>query len=301
MDKRLIFLIVGIVLLASVLLVLKKCSSSDKVHKAFITVSPRDIKEGDSIVFKDETQGGVRWKWDFGDGEQGITNAGTHHYLSSGKYTIIAEVYGSFGKIVDSSITINVSSRIPDVMPATNFAIDGPTTAIVGEKISYMCNTPNVSKYLWRSDETGQTDTTKKVTYGFLSPGTTRIHLHVVMADNSQGDKYVEVVVKNKPLPPGVKPPSPKPTGEIEADLKKTFLEITDPKYDGDMPPSYATMIQKYFCGNQQINVVINSGQPKDINSYCSQLILKKGTNIISVKVILTPDNCIGNVAVTQK
>jgi hypothetical protein len=301
MDKRLIFLIVGVLLIASVILVLKKCTNSDRVSKASITISPREIKEGDSIIYKDETKGAVRWKWDFGDGETSINNSGAHHYLSAGMYTITEEVYGSFGKIVDTSAHIIVSSRLSDVIPAASFSIDGPATAIVGERVTYVCNTPNVARYLWRSDETGHTDTTKKFIYTFTSPGTIGINLHVVMADNSEGNKHMDIVVKNKPLPAGAKPPAPKPTGEIEADLKKTFLQITDVNYNGDMPPEYQAMIHKYFCDNPSVNVIVNSGSPIDINSYCGKLIVKKGTNILNVKVGLTADGCIGNVAVTQK
>ncbi len=300
MDKRLIFLIVGVLLIASVILALKKCSSGDKLNKPFFTIQPRDIKEGDSIVYKDETRGAARWKWNFGDGESSISSSGSHHYISAGKYSIILEVSGSFGKLVDSTVVINVIPRIADV-PLANFAIDGPNNAIVGEKATYSCNTPNVATYLWRNDETGETSTAQKVTYTFMSPGTTKINLSVVMADKSQGGKFIDVIVKNKPLAPGAKPPAHKPTGEIEADITKTLRIITDPKYDGEMPPEYYSMIKQYFCGNQQTIVNIAGRPPKDINSYCSWLYSNKGTNILSVHVTLNPDNCIGQVAVTQK
>ena len=300
MDKRLIFLIVGILLIASVILVLKKCSNSEKISKPSFTIQPRDIKEGDSIMFKDETKGAARWKWNFGDGEQSAYSSGSHHYISAGKYSVTLEVYGGFGKIVDSSVIITVSPRISDV-PVASFSIEGPTTAIVGEKVTFSCNTPNVTKYLWRSDETGRTDNTQKVTYTFMNPGTTRINLNVVMADNSQGSKFIDVLVKNKPLPAGAKPPPHKPTAEIEADIIKTLQHITDPAYDGEMPPEYYDMIKKYFCGNQQIIVNIAGRQPKDINSYCTWLYSNKGTQIITLNVTLNAENCIEHVAVTQK
>jgi len=297
MDKRLIFLIVGILLLASVILVLKKCSNSAKITKPSYVINPRDIKEGDSIAFRDETKGAIKWKWNFGDGETSFDNSGGHVYTSAGKYSVVLEVYGGFGKLSDTAV-ITVNPAVLDVAVA-QFKIDGPNTVFVDEKVTYSCNTPNVKKYLWRSNETGKTDTTQRATFTFNSIGTTRISLFVVLSDNSQGTQFIDVNVKNKPAAAGAKAGPAKPTAQIEADIKKILLQITNPAYNGDMPQVYYDMIKQNFCNNPGANVSVK-GRNMDINSYCHKLLINKDTKITNVSVTLNANGCVDNLTVTQ-
>ena len=316
MDKRLIFIIIGVLLMASTILVLKKCTNSS-INKPTIIIPKIELKEGDSISFRDETRGAARWKWNFGDGGTSIKKFGYHQYLSAGKYPVSVKVHGSFnGVLVDSTtFLISVYPNTSDEPKNAKISIDGPAGAVTGERVVFVCSTPNVLRYSWKSDETGQIfDTTKKAAYIFRSEGLYKISLTAIMSDNSTGYKSIDVsvkgksgnVIKNTPEPiPISKPPLVKiqpvqnrsPT-EIEADIKKTLEIITNS--NGDLPKEYYTMISKYFCENSHAIVTVNSGKSRDISSYCSYLIFYKGTKIQNVKVTMDPRFCITSMAVNQ-
>ena len=299
MDRRLLIIAVCVLLIVSVIVIFKKCSP-EKLSRPEYKISSQTIKEGDSITYSDFTKNARSVKWKFGDGEVSYTASGSHTYMQPNKYTIILEVTTNSGKLYDS-VTVVVSPRLEEHPPA-NFEIQTSNPSpIAGEKVVFSCPTPGVARYQWRFDESGHIDTTSKATYLFSSPGTSRVNLHVIMNDKSEGTKFIDVTVKNKPLPAGTKPPPPKPTAEIENGIRKTLMEITDQAYNGDMPPSYNKMIQQYFCGNQTIFADINPGMHKDISSYCRWLIIHKGTKILTVKVTTDGDNCVKNLVITQK
>ncbi len=108
MDKR-ILIIIALFNAAALSVFFYKRAYANSAPAIHLNIDKNVINAGDSITFTDNTEGAVRWKWEFGDSEPSYKQSGKHTYFELGKHKIILTVYGSsFGPIVDSSKEIVV-------------------------------------------------------------------------------------------------------------------------------------------------------------------------------------------------
>ena len=110
MDKR-ILIIIALFNAGALSVFFYKRANGNHAPAIHFNIDKNVINAGDSITFTDNTQGAIRWKWDFGDTEPSFKQTGKHTYFDLGKHKIVLTVYGaSFGPIVDSTKEIVVRS-----------------------------------------------------------------------------------------------------------------------------------------------------------------------------------------------
>lgn len=213
MDKRILILIVCSIVLSSGLLVYKKLIAGNKSTLVSYMIEPVLIDAGNTITYKDKTEGATRWKWEFGDGEYAYDQAGSHNYLAEGKYKVRLTVYGKFGLLKDSTkiITVipatvklpeNKAEQQPDI-------IAGPLTAHVGESINFESGT-SAAAYEWTvlHEPAYKMQRDQVATYIFHSPGKRTILLRMQNPDITT-QREINIVAGGgniQKTPPPVKP-----------------------------------------------------------------------------------------------
>ena len=78
-----------------------------KLHKptAGFTV---DI-DSNSVYFSDESEGAVKWQWDFGDSQSSTEQNTEHVYTQTGTYKVILSVYNEIGSWDTTSVTVEIT------------------------------------------------------------------------------------------------------------------------------------------------------------------------------------------------
>lgn len=294
MERKNIFLILGIILIAVGIFSIKKCMSGDSgCPKLDFTISSATILAGESIHFEDNTAEANEWLWDFGDGQTSDLQSGEHVYAEAKDEYIIKL---TINKKCSETKTIKVSSV---VISSTDTAqkdvvILGPTSAEVGDAITFGNNTDGASKWEWQFGESGANDKfTQNPTYTYNSPGKYTVVLRV---DNSKKEGRLTIQIRPKPAAPKPgAPPKPKITGPA---LKAQFESILQ----GNFGIVFYDMLKEHFCNDNNVNVNINGEKNLGIYSYCMKLDIQRNTKISDVKVEYdAKTNCINKVSVTQK
>jgi PKD repeat protein len=65
--------------------------------KSFFSISNADLKMDEPIQFKNESENGNSYSWDFGDGSKSTENNPTKTYIKAGTYTVSLKVIGAGG------------------------------------------------------------------------------------------------------------------------------------------------------------------------------------------------------------
>ncbi len=294
MERKNIILIAVIILVAAGIFFIKKyMGGSNDCPKLAYSVSSTSILAGESIHFEDNTNESNEWKWEFGDGGTSDQQNGDYTYNSAGDFTIKLTINGKCSE----STAIKVGELIVTSGDTTQKAVTilGPASCKVGDPVQFTNNTSGATKWEWQFGESGNADRTEQnPTYTYNKPGVYTIRL-LIDASKSEGRHKIMVSPKpNSGAAGGVSgPPPAKMSGD---ELKLKFTAITSGNFDTE----YYTMLKKYFCDNDHVDVIVNGSQKKSIYSYCMQLDIQRNTKINDVKIDYA-DNCISKVTVSQK
>ncbi len=188
---------------------------------------------GELVQFINKTSGEESNKWDFGD-ESPVSNKKnpSHIYETPGKYTVKLEVDNQCFEFLE----VVVDEKIVPVDDKIFPKFSGPSSTMVGRKISFRNLTVNGKTFEWRFGETGKVDSrSKDASYVFKTPGNKTVSLMV------NGDpKYI--ISKRIYVEPKPKREVPKLT-ETKPEPKTSVEEITpdDPEDWGGFNPVVVT------------------------------------------------------------
>lgn len=298
MDKRIVFVFLGVFLIVSGIFICKRINKSGATKVDFTILPGHEITQGESINFEDRTPGASSWMWDFGDGQMSTDQKGDHLYETPGVYFVKLTINGN--KFSDT-FSVNVKPIIisdTDTGINKNFTISGPASAKVGEIVNFTDNTPEQVVTHWKFGESGIEDGVgKTISYVFKTPGKKTV---VATHDGSRKQGIHQILIKpitpagggtgNKPQ---VRPSSS--DGSILASLQAIATGGLD-----EFKRNYPLLV-KALCGDETISVSINSGKTKTFSSYCNDLNIRN-PKVISVKTTKDPvTNCITAISVTQE
>ena len=201
MDRR-ILIIIAIFLFGSLSFLLYHTFYYKYKGIAYDIRPKKIIYVGDSIVYRDETRGATRWKWDFGDGEYSADQSGTHFYLTPEKFRVILTVYGAFGAL---KATQEVSVLRPE---SPTVQINGAANLVVNNSASFEADMA-ADDYEWHIEGdpsmSGRVQKSRIAVYNFSNPGIKTIVLVTHHPDNTI-NKEVSVAAADEPQQAIVKP-----------------------------------------------------------------------------------------------
>jgi len=98
-------LILGLVLITITVI------SCQKTPVASFTLVNTTVKTGEIVQFTNTSENGLRYEWDFGDGESSTITSPTHIYYRPGEYTVTLYAFSKSGKKSHmTSMTISVGT-----------------------------------------------------------------------------------------------------------------------------------------------------------------------------------------------
>lgn len=217
MDKRIIIFIAAALILSTGIFVYRKVLGSTDNVPMFYTITPTEFAEvGDTVEFRDMSEGVDRVKWNFGDGEYSVEKRAKHTYVSPGEYSISLTVYGSFGYKTDSKKKIIIKEAKPEPIIEEEVQEDiilGPEDVYTGTPANFESK-HTAQSYMWyvENDERykGRIQNTKTATYSFNSPGI----VYIVLNTTNPTAEYRKKVIVSSAKPASVRrnpPPAPKP------------------------------------------------------------------------------------------
>jgi hypothetical protein len=183
-----IILIGGIVFLLQRLL--KPGSSCSEVS---MNVTPRELFEGESLNFEDQTTNSSLRRWDFDNGDTSSLQSGQYIYSNAGSYLIHLKVNNE----CEDTFRIQVKSAYVDTVEKVHVTISGPETVFVGQKYKWNGSASGAKQWKWKFGETGMVDaTTQEVEYAFKYPGKNIKIILQTDVSRLPGEKYVNIVPK---------------------------------------------------------------------------------------------------------
>ncbi len=217
MDKRILFVVGAVILLALLILGFKKYfGGAEECQKAIFSVSERKVLVGTEISFKDESPNAKQWKWDMGDGSGTFeTQEGKYKYDNPGRY-IISLIVNNKIECKDT-FAIVVEALVEETSLKPVAAISGPSEGKVGEKLEFACLAEGAKKYDWKFGYSGRIDSREqKVTYTYKMAGT-----YQVSCSTDVSEPVYKTVIITKPIattPPTV---NDKPIVKQETKVKE--------------------------------------------------------------------------------
>lgn len=284
MDRRVIYIVIGVVVLGLSISLLK-LAAKDEVAKPVFKINPTSITVGKSIQFSDKTPQAEEWEWDFGDGNSSYEAAGLYTYAQAGTYVVKLTVNNR----LSDSLKISVKDSIIKTT-GPEPVIQAPKTAVVGQTVTLKDPTPGASSWQWKFGESGTVDRTEQTArYAYKNPGT-----YTIVLSNNVSKQEARFTIT-------VKPPVPETVIVYkisDSDFEGKLQNIAN----GGFEKGYPELVKNYICQEQQITVMVNGKEKFDtLKSYCESLVSKK-VKIKSVKLIRdATTQCITFIEVKQK
>ncbi len=105
----------------SLLLLFISCRKENIDPRPEIDVIFKTVVDGYTVKFENQTQGGVSYKWDFGDGTTSTEESPTHSYEGKGKYVPTLYVTTKSGKVLEGSTVLRISKSSPVELDDNSF------------------------------------------------------------------------------------------------------------------------------------------------------------------------------------
>ncbi len=277
--------------------------------------SARDLRVGEIIRFKDNSQNVIQREWDFGDSSKVDSRVSPYHtYDKPGAYIVKLKINGRCESIKELIITEKVF-----VLDSTKLArFEVPEKITVGELLKVQDKTLNATSWEWRFGETANVNSTKKnPEYVYQTPGLKTVTL-IVNGDVRYGTKKkIKVLpkerVKEKPIVEikKLKTSSTKlkyaPSSE---EVKEAPKEEFKAPYIGDKAfeakiiqvgrkEATAKDFNEYLCGNLDLPVLANKKRTTFLE-LCER-IRRKGAKVKELQIIRAENNCIKNIVIRYK
>ena len=122
------------------------------------------------VNFTSNSQKGISYLWDFGNGQTSTQANPTITYATAGNYTVLLKVTNNFGESAFSQV-VSVSQNLT---PIANF-----TYVISGKEVTFTNTSQNALSYLWNFGN-GQTSILSNPTTGYTNYGTFTVQLEVI-------------------------------------------------------------------------------------------------------------------------
>jgi uncharacterized protein (TIGR02145 family) len=122
------------------------------------------------VNFTNNSQKGISYLWDFGNGQTSTQANPTITYATAGNYTVLLKVTNNFGESAFSQV-VSVSQNLN---PIANF-----TYVISGKEVTFTNTSQNALSYLWNFGN-GQTSILSNPTTGYTNYGTFTVQLEVI-------------------------------------------------------------------------------------------------------------------------
>ncbi|MDH7446797.1 PKD domain-containing protein [Aquimarina sp. 2201CG14-23] len=274
-------------------------------------VNARNLRVGEIIRFKDNTQGVIEREWDFGDSSKVDTRVSPYHtYEKPGQYIVKLKVNGRCESI--ETLTIKEKVFILDSTKLAKF--DLPKTITVGEVLRVKDKTLNAMTWEWRFGETAKVNSTKKnPEYIYDTSGLKTVTL-VVNGDPQYGTKKkINVLPKEKPKEKPIRDISrPKesttaikyaPTDDVKDAPKEEFKApyIGEKQFESKLilvskKKATAKNFNDFLCGNLNLSIIVNKKRTTFIE-FCEK-IKGKGIKIKELQLNHEKNNCIKNIVI---
>ena len=268
--------------------------SDDNNNFQYETGENLEFRVSDTTIFKNK-----RMLWEFGNGDSLIaTNKATYKYTKAGKYLVTLSI-DDFNEIPKYINVMGVKkNRAIDSVPV----IHGADKGYVGERLTFLTNTPGIKSWYWEFGETGTVDAYEnKVTYTYRKEGTYLITLNT---DQSRFPVYHKIQIL--PLFNPITTAEPIDSLEIVAKDIKEHLQAIANAHVRSSNTYYKNLWyieRNYKCANDDMVIIVNGDKYNDLYSYCQGLHYLDGKgskSIVINEVVVDTIRCITKVNVTQ-
>lgn len=253
----------------------------------------QEIFLNESLVYTDNTPSAQKWLWEFGNGDQSMTQSGMYRFPRSGTYivrvTVDDELREQFPVTVKDTVAVVLDTVIH---------ILGPGAAAVGEQVRLEAD-GNADLYEWSFGETGRVDAKgRTVFYNYHQPGQYRIALQT---DKSAGPVYhlITVTEPYKDVGAIVEPGAAEM--KVQNDFRAHLQAIAS---GGDFNKNYYYLVHRYLCNGEKTTVQAadeTGRKMTDFYSYCIGLTFSRNIVLDQVSLTLVPHTeCVNLVSVQQ-
>jgi hypothetical protein len=261
-------------------------------------VSPRIIKQSDSLQFYDSTEFATSYKWLFGDGTFATTQSGYHRYKAPGNYVVSLTVNNQFKdsffvRVQSTGYTYNAQDSV--------FKIVGPPAALQGENIMFRVDGYGSDEFVWDfGDKSNQITTTLSVVqHTYKKPGVYQVSLF--SKNNAEPYKHSIIISSKYDLVDTAGISLSAAAGgntAAENDFKLHLQKIINGE---SFDQHYNYLLRKYMCNNAQITLKINDQKTFEFYTYCQNLRFNSSLIIQSVQLTFADKNrCVVMANITQ-
>jgi PKD domain len=286
-------------------------------NEVVFTVESNELRSGELIQFKDNSEGAESWKWEFGDSSEVNTiREPTHTFKKAGEYKVRLVVNNRCEEIEE--ITIKEKRVLLDPNKYSMFTL--PETIRVGEKLMVMDESENASTWEWRFGETaGIQANTRIAEYVYNKTGLKTVSLIVnddieyiikkritVLPQSGSNDRVREIEEFRRDPFDDIKDRRDDSGGEEENYLKpKEVSYINDRNFQLEIilissEKKKPQDLTKYFCGDINMTMVAN-GDNTTFLEFCEKIKGKK-IKVKSINVIRDAEsNCISTFTIKYR
>ena len=286
-------------------------------NEVVFTVESNELRSGELIQFKDNSEGAETWKWEFGDSTEVDTDRDpTHTFKKAGEYRVRLVVNNRCEEIVE--ITIKDRRVLLDPNKYQMFTL--PETIRVGEVLEVKDESENTSTWEWRFGEiAGIHAKTRSAEYVYNKPGVKTISLivnddieyiikkRITVLPKLGSNNGVREIEEFRRDPFGdIKPRRDDSGGEEENYIKpKVVPDINDRNFQLEIilissEKKKPQDLTKYFCGDINMTMVAN-GDNTTFLEFCEKIKGKK-IKVKSINVIRDAEsNCISTFTIKYR
>lgn len=288
---KLILSIIGFLLLFALLGLWSQKKFFHTVADLEGRIYPDEIFVGDTLFYADKTSFSTKKHWSFGDGNISRTDSGYYFYQKPGYYQVKLTVNDKYSK----TYPIYVKEKPVDESGFLTSVI-APEQAMQFENIVFRASGSNADMYSWKFGESGIVDSKEPMAiYSYERPGEYMVSL------STDKTKY-PIMHKIEILPSFAEKKNATPLGDvydkIDDDFKYHLQRIAD-GYDYNRHFNY--LRNRYLCGNDKIEVRVNSNKSNSFYNYSMGLTFEDDIFIQEAKVSFDRNmNCVTKVEITQ-
>lgn len=288
---KLILSIVGFLLLFALLGMWAQKKIFHSVADLEGHIYPKELAVGDTLFYVDKTSFSNTKQWNFGDGNISKVDSGYYFYKKPGYYQVELTVNDKYSKTYPIYVT-------EEVVQTSDFmtSVVAPEQAMQFENIVFRATSSNAEMYSWKFGESGIVDSKEPMAiYSYERPGEYMVSL------STDKTKY-PIMHKIEILPSfeeKKKASSLEDTyDKIDDDFKYHLQRIAD-GYDYNRHFNY--LRNRYLCGNDKIEVKVNSSKSNTFYNYSMGLTFDEDIFIQEAKVSFDRNmNCVTKVEITQ-
>lgn len=207
-----------------------------------VNFSVNGLCQNAPIFFTNESTGSVDgYKWDFGDGQNFMSENAEHNYVAAGTYTVTLTLYGTSGCANTGTKSITIYTK-----PAANFSLALPPFSCSGSASQFTDLTPsptdsNITSWSWTFGDTqNNTAAIKNPTHVYVTAGDYSVSLNVATNFGCTSEITKTVTIAQTPT----------------VDFTNTALCLNQP---ATFTPTATTDIKAWLWGMQNLTYTTQS------------------------------------------